>query len=39
MEFWFLIAGAAVSFAGMTFHGVVGQKSLWGMFIKATWSR
>ena len=35
MEFWFLIAGAAVSFAGMMFHGVVGQKKLMGNVYKS----
>ena len=26
MDYWFLIAGAALSFAGMVFHGFVGGK-------------
>tara|TARA_X000000368_G_scaffold216630_1_gene170908 strand:+ start:526 stop:891 length:366 start_codon:yes stop_codon:yes gene_type:complete len=28
MGFWFLIAGAILSFVGMLFHGVAGQKKL-----------
>ncbi len=28
MQFWFLIAGAALSLAGMMFHGLAGQKKV-----------
>ena len=34
MTFWLLIAGAILSFVGMTFHGVVGQKKLMGNVYK-----
>ena len=35
MTFWFLIAGAILSFVGMIFHGVVGQKKLMGNVYKS----
>ena len=35
MTFWFLILGAILSFTGMLFHGVVGQKKLMGNVYKS----
>tara|TARA_Y100000748_G_scaffold75654_1_gene62353 strand:+ start:333 stop:698 length:366 start_codon:yes stop_codon:yes gene_type:complete len=35
MTFWFLILGAILSFTGMMFHGVVGQKKLMGNVYKS----
>ena len=35
MTVWFLIAGSILSFVGMTFHGVVGQKKLMGNVYKS----
>ncbi|MDB9813129.1 hypothetical protein OAC45_01555 [Gammaproteobacteria bacterium] len=35
MEYWFLITGAIISFAGMLFHGITGQIKYMGNINKA----
>ena len=35
MEYWFLITGAIISFAGMLFHGIAGQIKYMGNINKA----
>ena len=35
MEYWFLITGAIISFAGMLFHGIAGQTKYMGNINKA----
>ena len=35
MEYWFLITGAIISFAGMLFHGIAGQIKYMGNIKKA----